>query len=128
MYLSSAYNDYYCVDYNSSANVPVLGECDYSYEWLFVPVNSSQNTYKLTLYVGQTNMCLEQPSRSSDHLIVSWCDGAQNQTWKIAYRGPGNVLISYAGTGACLDAPFGGSAVIAARACHYGTNQQWYNF
>jgi hypothetical protein len=55
------------------------------------------------------------------------CRGARSQTWKIIFKGPGNASISYGGSGHCLDAPFGGSDVIAARACHYRTNQQWYN-
>ncbi|GGN99726.1 hypothetical protein GCM10010112_93760 [Actinoplanes lobatus] len=128
MYLQSAYNDYYCTDYNPSGGVPVLGECDYSHEWLFVPANPSLNSYYLVARYGSDNMCLEQPDRNSDHLVVSLCRGATSQRWQIVYIGPGNAYRSYNGTGPCLDAPFGGSNIIAARTCHYRTNQQWYNF
>ncbi len=109
-------------------SAPSLGECNYSHEWLFVPANPSQNTYYLVPKADADNQCLEQPSLNSDHLILSLCRGARSQSWKIVYKGPGDAFISYAGSGYCLDAPLGGSDVIAARACHYRTNQQWYNY
>lgn len=135
MYVSSAYNSNYCLRYDAANNVPVLGLCSVSgySRWLFVIANTTLNTYRLVPDVGVHNMCLEHPSRDSDHMVVSWCDGGLNQTWQISYIGPGNRFTSWGGTypagqsPTCLDAPFGGSAVIAARTCHFGTNQQWYN-
>jgi hypothetical protein len=127
MHIQSVHRSNYCTDYYPYYQVPILDQCDYSYEWLFVPANTSQNTYYLVPKAGADNQCLEQPSLNSDHLVLSLCRGATSQIWRIVYKGPGNAYISYAGSGYCLDAPFDGTIVIAARACHYRDNQQWKN-
>ncbi|MDR7276628.1 RICIN domain-containing protein [Catenuloplanes atrovinosus] len=131
MKLINAYNDRtHCLNFDD--NVVYLDECSTSgtTRWLFVPnPDSIVNNYRLIAYGhGVNNYCLTQPDKFNAHVMVSWCSGAQTQSWTISYNGPGN-RITNDNSGKCLDASWDSAGTITAWTCYnpLTLNQQWFN-
>ncbi|MEU4216000.1 RICIN domain-containing protein [Actinoplanes sp. NPDC026623] len=131
MTISNAYTDgAHCLNYDDG--VVYLDECSVngSTRWFFAPnPDSIVNNYRLIPRgVGVNNFCLTQPDKSNAHVMVSWCNGAQNQSWTISYNGPAN-RITNDNSGKCLDASYDSAGTVTAWTCYnpLTRNQQWFN-
>jgi hypothetical protein len=131
MKISNAYNSgTHCLNYDDG--VVYLDECSVngSTRWIFAAnPDGIVNNYRLIPSgVGVNNYCLTQPDKFNAHVMVSWCSGAQNQSWTISYNGPGNRITNDF-SGKCLDASWDSAGTVTAWGCYnpLTLNQQWYN-